>query len=165
MSAPVQNTVALRDIHLPDAISWWPPAIGWWLLLAIIIAAIIFIPRIYRYFTYVPLNKIAENKFQNIISEYSKNNNTLELIKEISILLRQISMSYNGRDSVAQLTGDKWISSLNNMTDKNYFNTEIKKLLTHTVYQKTVQDNPQALITATQNWIAALPKKSVRLEK
>ncbi|MBV1912177.1 MAG: DUF4381 domain-containing protein, partial [Cycloclasticus sp.] len=35
----MNEELPLRDIHLPDAITWWPPAIGWWLLLAVIIVA------------------------------------------------------------------------------------------------------------------------------
>ena len=33
----------LRDIHLPEAVSWWPLAIGWWVLgfLAIIAIAVL----------------------------------------------------------------------------------------------------------------------------
>ena len=26
--------IPLRDLHLPDAISWWPLAPGWWLAIA-----------------------------------------------------------------------------------------------------------------------------------
>lgn len=28
----------LRDIHLPEPVSWWPPAPGWWLLIIITLA-------------------------------------------------------------------------------------------------------------------------------
>ena len=28
----------LRDIHLPEAVPWWPPAPGWWMLFALVIA-------------------------------------------------------------------------------------------------------------------------------
>lgn len=31
----------LRDIRLPDPISWWPLAYGWWLALALLCAAIL----------------------------------------------------------------------------------------------------------------------------
>ena len=33
-------SLVLRDIHQPPAPSWWPPAIGWWLLAAIVLVAL-----------------------------------------------------------------------------------------------------------------------------
>ncbi len=35
----------LRDIHLPEAIGWWPPAPGWWLLTLLFILALAFTVR------------------------------------------------------------------------------------------------------------------------
>ena len=32
---------ALRDIHLPQAVSWWPLAPGWWVLLGLVVAAVV----------------------------------------------------------------------------------------------------------------------------
>ncbi|MBS1202779.1 MAG: hypothetical protein H6R22_1288, partial [Chromatiaceae bacterium] len=29
----------LRDWHLPDPVSWWPPAPGWWLVAGLALAA------------------------------------------------------------------------------------------------------------------------------
>ena len=35
-----ENALPLRDLHLPDAIGWWPLAPGWWVILAIVAAVL-----------------------------------------------------------------------------------------------------------------------------
>ena len=37
------NLPELRDIHLPDGVSAWPPAYGWWVMLAAVIAIFLII--------------------------------------------------------------------------------------------------------------------------
>ena len=35
-----ENALPLRDLHLPEAIGWWPLAPGWWVELAIVVVAL-----------------------------------------------------------------------------------------------------------------------------
>ena len=35
----------LRDIHLPQAVHWWPPAPGWWIVAAVALALTIWLSR------------------------------------------------------------------------------------------------------------------------
>ena len=149
----------LRDIHLPDAVSWWPPAIGWWLLLALIILSIIFIPRLYRYLSYTPLNKVAITSFEQITAVYNKNKDSNQLVVDTSRLLRQIAMSYYSREQVAQLTGDKWIDTLNSITTKTIFSDKLKQSIVNAPYQKQAEIDPENLIQCVNEWLHALPKR------
>ena len=38
----------LRDIHLPQAVHWWPPAPGWWIVAALLLALTIWLSRYLR---------------------------------------------------------------------------------------------------------------------
>lgn len=165
MNVPAQNTDSLRDIHLPDAISWWPPAIGWWILLALIIAAFILIPKLYRRITYTSLNKVANITFQKIIAEYEENKNDSTFVIATSQFLRQTAMSYYGRNEVAQLTGDKWLQALNNITEQDHFSNEIKQTLVNAPYQKNISIDAEQLINTVQSWLDKLPKQPKRLNK
>ncbi len=160
MNPQIQNTTALRDIHLPDAVSWWPPAPGWWIILIVFCVAIYLIPKLYKRLTYVPLNKISQQAFDKICSEYNQNNNSQQLIQSLSKLLRQISMTYHGREEVAQLTGDAWVESLNKLTEKKYFSQSLRDALINAPYKKNISLDVNALLQTTQNWLNALPKKA-----
>ncbi|MFK5913332.1 MAG: DUF4381 domain-containing protein [Woeseiaceae bacterium] len=159
MKLPEQHTDSLRDIHLPDAISWWPPAIGWWVLLALVIAAVVFIPKLYRRISYTPLNKVAKTTFENIVTDYNENHNDAALVTETSQFLRQIAMSYYSRGEIAQLTGEEWVYALNKITEHNHFNESVKQYLINAPYQKEISIDSEQLITAVQNWLERLPKQ------
>ena len=159
MNIPDQNTTSLRDIHLPDAISWWPPAIGWWLLLLLIIIALFYIPKLYRRLTFTPLQKVANMTFQNIVNQYKEKHDKASFIAATSRFLRQTAMSYCGREDVAQLTGEKWVQALNNLTEQNYFTDDLKQSLINAPYQKKSNINVEQLIETVQNWLAGLPEK------
>ena len=44
-----ENAIPLRDLHLPDAIGWWPLAPGWWGVLVILAVGLAYTTwRLYR---------------------------------------------------------------------------------------------------------------------
>jgi hypothetical protein len=47
----------LADIHLPEAVSFWPPAPGWWILALILLGIALFLGR--KVVLYARLKKIC----------------------------------------------------------------------------------------------------------
>ena len=37
------DLIPLRDIHLPQAVGWWPLAPGWWVLIALAFAGLVYL--------------------------------------------------------------------------------------------------------------------------
>ncbi|MDD2724800.1 MAG: DUF4381 domain-containing protein [Methylovulum sp.] len=100
----------LRGIHVPETISWWPPAPGWWLLGVGILALIVFLYWIYQGLTRKTAVKTAKTLLVAI-----KNNRELDnkqKLGELSMLLRRVSISISPRSDVASLTGSAWLCFL-----------------------------------------------------
>lgn len=158
------NDLPLRDIHLPDAISWWPLAIGWWLL-PIVILAIIFsvyqLIKIKKQYRARPVyKKIALLELQRIRENFTDTDKSIEQLRAISTLLRRISLSYLPRKTVASLTGEQWVNQLNALTQDTFFSNELASFLTSAPYMPHADFNQDDLLNICEQWINQLPEQS-----
>ena len=149
----------LRDIHLPDGVAFWPLAYGWWILIAVIIMTAIIAFIVYKRNQKARISAItlARVEFARITSEYQKSNETLMLVKEISILLRRLSISLFPRTEVASLTGEEWLVYLDRYVDGAPFTEGQGRMLVDAPYRQNVDtEELDTLIQQCHNWIEAV---------
>jgi len=146
--------LSLRDIHLPDPVSWWPPAIGWWLLLALLILLSLLIWGIRKLMARRQLRKMALAELTGIESHFGLHQNSQQLVSEVSVLLRRICISRFPRNNIAGLNGEAWIQFLNSQA--NSFDAETSHALINGPFQRQCDINSQALINASRHWIKQL---------
>lgn len=115
----------LRDIHLPDAVSWFPPAIGWWIVLALIIGIIALIYKAYKKQqakrAAAPVNwrPTLQNELIQIQQQFESNQDPQQLAIALSQLLRKTVINENPAQAsqLAGLTGKAWLTTLDQHFD------------------------------------------------
>ena len=152
---PKIEELPLRDIHLPETIGWFPPAIGWWLL-------IIFVPII-SYFAIVLIQqffqKTAVKEAKKLLKQLQTNNvlTPLEKVVELSGLLRRVAMSSDSETNIAGLTGRVWLDYLDSSLKDTPFKNGIGRCLVDAPYQKKLPPDVDlaALFDLAKMWLNA----------
>ncbi len=144
----------LRDIHLPTEPSWWPLALGWWLILALLFLTIaVLIIRKLRIKSHnatsiqtnQPFSVLAyRDLFAAIKKQHQADNHDLKLIQSSSILLRKFCVELSS-DS-ANLTGKAWLEHLNQVFATSHFTQTYKNTLTLGNYAPSVNIDSAAFI-------------------
>ena len=149
----MDQELPLRDIHLPEAITWWPPAIGWWLLLFVILAALVGGWMLYKKLTRRTAIKTGLEMLLSI--KHSEENDQLALLKQLSSCIRRVAMSTDSRAEVASLTGEKWLNYLDLSVEGTPFSSGVGKCLADAHYRQTPPDglDSAALINLCESWI------------
>ena len=112
----------LRDLHLPEPIGWWPPAVGWWLLAAIVVAGLIWLAIHYlRKRAREAARRHALKQFAVFCDQYTQHGNAVLLGTQLSELLRRTMLAYAPRADVAGLTGEEWLAWLDRDLDRPHF--------------------------------------------
>jgi hypothetical protein len=102
----------LKDIHLPDPVSWWPLAVGWWMLILLCVLATagflwwlrVSAPKRRR----GKIRKLVRDELGRLEAEYKVSNDAGRLLQDVSILIRRLAMSLSPRGQVAGLCGQDW---------------------------------------------------------
>jgi hypothetical protein len=136
-----ENTLPLRDLHLPEAIGWWPLAPGWWLLIGIAAAALGYVAwRWYRAWMFNAPRRFALRELARYEAEYVEHRNPVTLGKQLSELLRRSMLAYAPREAVGGLTGEAWLAWLDDNMPVPYFHTEGGKSLLSLPYRNPDDD-------------------------
>lgn len=145
----------LRDIHLPDPISWWPPAVGWWILSGLLILLVFSVRWLFRYRhkkKYSSGNQ-AKLKLREIRIAYSEKEDISYLVREISSLMRRLSISLFPREETAGLVGNDWLSFLDRVMQDRPFSEGIGRILSEGPYRPQTEVEGEALLVLCEQWI------------
>lgn len=105
--------IPLRDLHLPEAVGWWPLAPGWWVLIALLVVGLGFLLRAWlRTRARGAARRYALKELHAIERQYEERRNPVEFGANLSELLRRTMLAYAPRHDVAGLTGDAWLQWL-----------------------------------------------------
>lgn len=162
------NALALRDIHLPEPVSWWPPAPGWWLLLALLIIgggiAYVWLLTWRKNRQRKRIKKASLVEFENIRSTYHNDLNLVRLARSLSILLRRICLSYYPHTHVPGMTGEQWLSYLDETAETKGFTTATGNILATAPYlpdRNRPKFDAEELLSLCEAWILAQPRQEL----
>ncbi len=155
MNNPEQ--LPLKDIHLPDAVSWWPLATGWWLLLlALVVAAALawwWLRATAPKRRASELRGIARIELERLEAEYRNCSDAAHIMQKLSILLRRVAMTFGPRGQVAGLSGKGWIDWLSATDVASVLDPRVLELLSVGPYQRTQGHDIEAVIHACRQWL------------
>ncbi len=112
----------LRDLHLPEAVGWWPPAPGWWVL-AVLVAALLgrYLWRLLSHWRRGSARRLALRELSRIARRYAADGDAAKLAGDLSALLRRAMLAYAPRRQVAGLTGEAWLAWLDRGLEQPLF--------------------------------------------
>lgn len=105
------NLSNLRDIVIPDAPPFWPPAPGLWVALAMVAAILL----LAAWRLYTVRNRNAYRKAGLMLL------GSAETAYDVSVVLKRVALAVFPREQVASLYGEDWAAFLHKTCPRSYF--------------------------------------------
>jgi Domain of unknown function (DUF4381) len=152
------SLLPLRDIHLPQAVSWWPPAPGWWLLAGLALGAAWWL---YARFARQRPKRAALKALAAAVAALGQGEAPVRCLQRISVILRRFAMTAAGAGTeepqgVAGLTGERWLEFLDSRWPRAAFSHGAGRRLVAAPYAPAASmEEAQELAALSRAWIKA----------
>ncbi len=154
----------LRDIHLPAAIGWWPPAPGWWLLAALVLAGL----ALYAVHYYRGRHKRAALRAMTRVQQaLEQGAEPVACLQSASTILRRFAMTSVAAPrgaaetlDVPGLIGERWLKFLDGRWGRTEFSAGAGRRLLAAPYARPNSIDRAAALELTglcTAWVAAQP--------
>lgn len=156
---------ALRDITLPEAVSWWPPAPGWWLLLALLLAlAGLLLHAAWRRYQRNRYRRAAVALLRTASQHYQQSRDAAAAITTALDILRRVARYHRHFAEAVALSGSALIATLNRHAQPGMaLLPEQPALLEQVLYAAVHQQSEQLhhyceqLLSGAEAFVQALP--------
>ena len=161
----------LADIHLPEPVGLWPPAAGWWILTALVLAGLYFggrkaiaVWRRRRFCAHALL------ELERIYDEFAASEAgdadaaRLRYVNALNSVLRRVALVHFPNSAVASLGGEDWLRFLQANGNCMSLDRELATALSHGRFQPTISVDADSLHVFGREWIRSmyLSRKSGR---
>jgi hypothetical protein len=155
MNPTAAATLDLRDIHAAPPPAFWPPAPGWWVLAAVLLAVLVIVAVWgYRRYRASRQKRRIMDELAQLGSSYTQDNNA-GFVTELSTLLRRVALRRYARTRVASLTGAAWLRFLDDTGGAGEFEKGVGRILEAGPYQPQTREVPAAeLLALVRLWVS-----------
>lgn len=153
----VFEQLPLRDIHLPDPVSWWPPALGWWLVAALLLLLAVLAYRLPRRARAARrrrhLRQEALGELDAIERRLAERGDPAGALESVSVLLRRVAVTVFDGQAPAGISGREWVDWLlrHGPTDVD---THALRSLVDAPYRPRPDVDATPVIRAARHWMA-----------
>ena len=148
----------LRANHLPDPVSFWPPAIGWWILALLVLILLVAAGYwLTRYWLRNRYRKQGCLQADTLYMKYQQHKNPRQFAHDCNRLLKQVALHAYPQQNIAALHGSKWLQFLATTGRNQQFTEKEGQALGEGRFTpRGTQDDPSDVTTLhrlTQSWI------------
>ncbi|GAA4357464.1 DUF4381 domain-containing protein [Kangiella marina] len=156
-SAQSQLLEQLRDIHTPETVSWWPLAIGWWVVigLVVLILVLLLIKTLIKkhHYRYV---RFATSELKSLA-----NSDEPRWLAKCHNIMRRLCLCYGDEALVSSLSQAEWLRLLQSTNQQQLSQDTLDAVvdLPYKPVEASESLNKALIINEVIGWASDLPEQ------
>ncbi|MGD8323683.1 MAG: DUF4381 domain-containing protein [Gammaproteobacteria bacterium] len=155
------SQIPLRDIHLPAEVGLWPPAVGWWVLGALVLAYSGWL--LWRY-AQGYRRRVALRTLEAVCADLEAGHSSAVCLPIVSSVVRRFAMTVAAQPrGIAGLVGERWLTWLDSQWEQHEFTNGAGQALARAPYAPPAAFSSEDALALTRvciDWVRAQKGRS-----